>query len=60
MYVKKGLVGFLNDDSSLLEETTLEEFETGKVAPDNSDDDIEDAYRTYCRIMKKPFEEVKS
>jgi len=44
----KGLQQFLDEDASLKEKFTYEEFMNKKSAPDNSDVTIDEAYRVYC------------
>lgn len=48
---RKGLQDFLNEDSSLTEKITYEEFLDKKLAPNNSDDPIEEVYWDYRRII---------
>lgn len=48
----KGLREFLAEDTSLMEKITFEEFQNNKTAPDNSDADIEEVYRTYLELTE--------
>ena len=49
----KGLDDFLLEDSSLTEKMSLEEFNKNGSAPDNSDETIEAAYRSYRSFVDK-------
>lgn len=49
----KGLNDFLEDDISLKEMITHEEFKEKKAVPDNSDEEIAKVYETYCALVEK-------
>ncbi|MCM1143342.1 MAG: hypothetical protein NC318_07050 [Blautia sp.] len=49
----KGLFGFLEEDTSLKEKISYEEFQGKKAVPDNSDETIEKAYQDYCTLTEK-------
>lgn len=46
----KGLKQILEEDKSLQEKVTYEEFSSGKIIPTNSDVGIKDAYEVYRKI----------
>ena len=46
----KSLQDYLNDDPSLREKISYEEFMAGKAAPKNSDIPFEEAFRAYQRV----------
>lgn len=49
----KGLRGFLEDDASLIEKMTTDEFQEKKAIPNNSDYEVEKVYQTYCTLLEK-------
>lgn len=49
----KGLRSFLEDDASLTEKMTNEDFQNKKAVPNNSDYEIEEVYQTYCTLLEK-------
>ena len=53
MIKQKGFQDYLNDDPSLTEKITYEEFMNKKATPkDNEEISIEDAYDSYCRVLE--------
>ena len=49
----KSLQGFLNDDASLTEKVSYEQFLEKKTAPNNSDDALGEVYKAYCIAVEK-------
>ena len=47
----KGLQDYLDDDPSLREEISYEEFMAGKAAPKNSDIPFEEAFKAYQKVL---------
>ncbi len=52
MIKPKGLQDFLNEDPSLTEKITYEEFENGQKAINMKDDGIAEAYDAYRRVLE--------
>ncbi len=52
MLKPKGLQDFLNEDPSLTEKITYEEFENGQKAINMKDDGIVEAYDAYRRVLE--------
>jgi len=46
----KGLQEILEENVTLIEKYTYEEYEAGKTIPQNSDDPIDKAYENYKKI----------
>lgn len=51
--IPKGLDALLNDDPSLKEKLTYEDYQAGESVPDNSDYKIEDVYNEYRNFIEK-------
>lgn len=49
----KGLEAFLEDDPGLQEKFTYEDYQQGKINPDNSDQPIEKVYKEYRTFLTK-------
>ncbi|MDE6664442.1 MAG: hypothetical protein K2K46_14045 [Lachnospiraceae bacterium] len=49
----KGLYDFLAEDAGLTDKITVEEFQNKKAVPNNSDDEIDKVYKTYCTLLEK-------
>lgn len=49
----KALDALINDDPSLKEKITYEDYKDGKSVPSNSDDRIEDVYADYRSYIEK-------
>lgn len=49
----KGLSRFLEEDPSLAETYTYDEYQKGLAAPVNTDVTIEEAYKSYCEKRAK-------
>ncbi len=49
----KGLDALLNDDPSLREKLTYEDYMAGKSVPDNSDYKIDEVYEEYRSFIQK-------
>lgn len=52
MIKPKGLQDFLNEDPSLTEKITYEEFENGQKAINMKDDGIAEAYESYRKDLE--------
>ena len=44
---------FIAEDGSLTTKITYEEFKNKEAAPDNSDDEIREAFEAYCTILNR-------
>ncbi len=49
----KGLAEFLEEDSSLKEKITYDQYIQNGAVPENSDDELEKVYQVYCKILKE-------
>lgn len=49
----KGIMDFIAEDGSLTTKITYEEFKNKEAAPDNSDDEIKEAFEAYCTILNR-------
>ncbi len=56
--IAKGLKQFLDEDTSLTEQMTHEDFENKKAAPNNSDKKLEEVYQTYCTVLENLEKEI--
>ena len=52
MIKSKGLQDFLNEDLSLIEKITYEEFENGQKVINIKDDEIAEAYDVYRKVLE--------
>ena len=52
MIKQKGFQDYLNDDQSLTEKITYEEFINSQKATNQKDDGIEEAYDSYRRVLE--------
>lgn len=54
MIKQKGFKDYLNDDPSLTEKITYEDFENSKnIANHRKDDGVEEAYNGYLKVLKE-------
>lgn len=60
MIKQKSLQDYLDEDPSLREKITYEEFQRRQNCSGQIDDDIEEAYNAYLRILESEQEEDQS
>lgn len=54
----KDLQNYLDDDPGLQEQVTYEEYKEKKVAPGNTDDRLDEAYKYFRQLVEKQPEKV--